>query len=60
LNNADLVIFLVSGAEKAQPLRVVLEGEKQTVLLPAQLIEPTHGKLLWLVDQAAARQLKGK
>ena len=60
LNNADLVIFLVSGAEKAQPLRVVLEGQKQTDLFPAQLIEPTHGKLLWLVDQPAARHLKGK
>jgi 6-phosphogluconolactonase len=60
LNNADIVIFLVSGEEKAEPLRVVLEGEKQTDLFPSQLIEPTHGKLLWLVDQAAARQLRGK
>ena len=58
LNNADIVIVLVSGEEKAEPLREVLEGEKQTDLLPAQLIEPTHGKLLWLVDQAAARELR--
>ena len=60
LNNADIVIFLVSGEEKAEPLREVLEGEKQTDLFPSQLIEPTHGKLLWLVDQAAARELRGK
>jgi len=60
LNNADLVIFLVSGEEKAEPLRVVLEGQKQSDLLPSQLIEPTHGKLLWLVDQAAAGLLRGK
>jgi 6-phosphogluconolactonase len=59
LNNADIVIFLVSGEEKAEPLRVVLEGEKQTDLFPSQLIEPTHGKLLWFVDQAAARLLRG-
>ena len=58
LNNADIVIFLVSGEEKAEPLREVLEGEKQTDMFPAQLIKPTHGKLLWLVDQAAARQLR--
>ena len=57
LNNADLVIFLVSGEEKVEPLRVVLEGQKQTDLFPAQLIEPTYGKLLWLVDRAAAGQL---
>jgi 6-phosphogluconolactonase len=60
LNNADLVIFLVSGEEKAEPLQVVLEGQKQTDRFPSQLIEPTHGKLLWLVDRAAARKLRGK
>jgi 6-phosphogluconolactonase len=60
LNNADLVIFLVSGEEKAEPLRVVLEGKKQTDRFPSQLIEPTQGKLLWLVDRAAARQLSVK
>ncbi len=60
LNNADLVIFLVSGEEKAEPLRVVLEGQKQTDRFPSQLIEPTHGKLLWLVDRAAARKLREK
>jgi 6-phosphogluconolactonase len=60
LNNADMVIFHITGEEKAEPLRVVLEGQKQTDLFPSQLIEPTHGKLLWLVDQAAAGQLRGK
>jgi len=59
LNNADIVIFLVSGEEKAEPLRIVLEGEKQTDRYPSQLIEPTHGKLLWLVDRAAAGRLSG-
>jgi 6-phosphogluconolactonase len=59
LNNADIVIFLVSGEEKAEPLRVVLEGQKQTDRFPSQLIEPTHGKLLWLVDRAAATKLRG-
>ena len=60
LNNADMVIFLVSGKEKAEPLRIVLEGEKQTNQFPSQLVEPTHGKLIWLVDNAAASRLNGK
>ena len=60
LNNADMVIFLISGEDKAERLRTVLEGKKQTDLYPSQLIEPTHGKLLWLVDQAAAGQLSQK
>ncbi len=60
LNNADIVVFLVSGEEKAEPLQVVLEGQVQTDRFPSQLIEPTHGKLFWLVDQAAAKKLRGK
>ncbi len=59
LNNADMVIFLVSGKEKAEPLQVVLEGPKQTDRFPSQLIEPTHGKLVWFIDQAAAGKLRG-
>ena len=60
LNNADMVIFLVSGEEKATSLRDVLEGQTQTDRFPSQLIKPTHGRLLWLVDQAAARKLRKK
>jgi len=51
LNNAASVIFFVSGAEKAAVLREVLEGERGR--FPSQLIQPTDGSLLWLVDAAA-------
>jgi len=54
LNNAALVIFLVSGKEKAEVLREILEGEYRPELLPAQLIRPEKGRLLWLVDREAA------
>ncbi len=57
LNNATCVIFLVSGEEKAETLREVLQGDYQPDRLPAQLIRPTHGRLIWLVDRAAARLL---
>lgn len=57
LNNADYIIFLVSGEEKAEVLREVLEGEKNTELYPSQLIKPSHGKLFWLVAQSAATKL---
>ncbi len=60
LNNAGVVIFLVSGEDKAETLREVLEEQKQADLLPSQLIEPTRGKLLWLVDRAAASKLTGE
>jgi 6-phosphogluconolactonase len=57
LNNAACVIFLVSGDDKALPLKAVLEGNYEPEQLPAQLIRPSHGKLLWLVDWAAASLL---
>jgi len=35
----------------------VLEGPYEPEQLPSQLIQPTNGRLIWLVDQAAARML---
>ena len=40
LNNAACVIFLVSGEDKALPLKAVLEGPYEPEQLPAQLIRP--------------------
>jgi 6-phosphogluconolactonase len=57
LNNAGTIVVLVSGQKKAAILQQILEGDHQPDLLPAQLIRPTHGKLIWLVDQAAASRL---
>jgi 6-phosphogluconolactonase len=58
INAARNVIFIVSGSEKAERLRDVMEGPFQPELLPAQMIKPAHGRLLWLVDNAAAGRLK--
>ncbi|MBI2456006.1 MAG: 6-phosphogluconolactonase [candidate division NC10 bacterium] len=58
LNNAACILVLVSGEEKAEALRTVLEGAYQPDQFPAQLIRPTLGSLLWLVDRAAARLLR--
>ena len=57
LNHADLVVFLVSGAEKAEALKEVLQGEYRPDRFPAQLIRPGPEKLLWIVDREAARLL---
>ena len=56
LNRGRTVAFLIAGQEKAQVLREVLLGPRDPKRLPAQLIAP-EGKLLWLVDQAAAALL---
>ena len=58
LNNALEVIFFVTGAEKAATLKAVLEGAYQPDRLPAQIIRPTKGKVVWMIDRAAARLLQ--
>jgi 6-phosphogluconolactonase len=57
LNNAEKIIFLVAGEDKAAPLKSVLEGAHEPQQLPAQLIHPRHGRLLWVLDREAARLL---
>jgi 6-phosphogluconolactonase len=54
INHAGRVMFLVAGADKASALKAVLEGAREPDQLPAQLIEPPKGKLLWLADDTAA------
>jgi 6-phosphogluconolactonase len=58
LNQAALVIFLVSGYAKASILRKVFEDTQDPSGIPARLIKPAHGELLWLVDRDAARLLQ--
>jgi 6-phosphogluconolactonase len=57
LNQAREVLFLVAGADKAQPLAEVLEGPPDTARLPSQLIKPATGELLWFIDRLAAAKL---
>lgn len=59
INAAAEVMFLVSGDAKAAIVRRVLEGPRRPQELPAQLIAPTNGHVLWLLDAAAARDLEG-
>lgn len=57
LNAAANVAFLVAGKSKAERLRDVLKGPFQPDVLPAQIVKPTGGQLLWLVDEDAASLL---
>jgi len=57
-NAAKNVLFIVSGAEKAERLRDVLEGPFQPEVLPAQIVRPASGRLLWFVDRTAAARLR--
>jgi 6-phosphogluconolactonase len=57
LNRAREVLFLVAGSDKAEALAGVLDGPPEPRRLPAQLVRPANGRLVWFVDrQAAARR----
>lgn len=60
LNAARCVIFLVSGTDKAPALHAVLEEDVAGEQYPAKLVRPTQGKVIWLVDRAAASSLSSK
>ncbi|GFE60045.1 6-phosphogluconolactonase [Geobacter sp. AOG2] len=57
INQAELVVFLVAGDDKATILREVLEEYPDPRSRPARMIRPEQGELRWLVDASAARLL---
>jgi 6-phosphogluconolactonase len=54
INSAENVMILAAGAAKTARLSEVLEGPRDPQRLPIQGVAPTHGKLTWLLDAAAA------
>jgi 6-phosphogluconolactonase len=56
LNRAAEVMFLASGADKADMVHQILEA-RNTPPLPAQRVQPADGNLLWMLDEAAAAKL---
>jgi 6-phosphogluconolactonase len=58
INQAALVVFLVSGYSKVSILRNILEDAKDHGNIPARLIKLVHSGLLWLVDRDAASLLQ--
>jgi 6-phosphogluconolactonase len=57
ISHAANVMFVATGAGKAERLREIIEGVREPQRLPAQLIRPTGGALTWYVDRAAAAKL---
>ena len=57
VNNSARVMFLVQGAGKAAAVKIALEGPRDPDRYPAQIIDPPHGEVIWLLDRAAASLL---
>ena len=60
INAARTVVFIAAGAGKAAVLKEILEGPLRPDTLPAQIVRPADGNLLWMLDREAAALLRGK
>jgi 6-phosphogluconolactonase len=61
LNAAAMIMFLVSGESKARALSEVFGIEQmKDSPLPARLVRPTKGELIWLVDEPAAQLVNSR
>jgi 6-phosphogluconolactonase len=59
LNNAAEVMFLIAGPTKAKVIGEIF-GSAASDRYPVQKIKPTAGRLLWLLDRAAAQLLRSR
>lgn len=54
INRSRNILFLVTGAKKADVLKKIFMAAYEPDKYPAQLIDPVDGDLYWYADQAAA------
>ena len=57
INHSREVIFLVTGKSKAEIVAGVIEKKQGYEKLPASMVSPLYGNLLWLLDEPAASDL---
>jgi len=57
INNARRVCFLVTGENKAEKVAQIIQRKPGWQDLPASLVNPTDGRLFWLLDDTASRML---
>jgi len=59
INNACMVIFLVSGKKKAEIVKKILCGGAKAEY-PAEYVKPVDGKIIWYLDDEAASLVGGR
>jgi 6-phosphogluconolactonase len=57
INHAEHVIFFVRGKNKAPVLKKIMAGDDP--LLPASMVQPRSGNLLFVIDREASSELSG-
>jgi 6-phosphogluconolactonase len=58
INRASVILFLVTGADKAEVVKAILDPKTEAERrLPASLVRPEKGRVIWSLDRAAAAEL---
>jgi len=57
INQAKKIIFLVTGDAKAEMVARIIEKKEGCEKLPASMVSPHEGELIWLLDDHAAHKL---
>jgi len=54
INNASQIVFLVTGAIKANRIKSIIDNDHEALMFPAKKIKPVQGCLSWYLDKEAA------
>ncbi|KAL5107976.1 6-phosphogluconolactonase [Taenia crassiceps] len=57
INKANRVMFVVTGANKAEVIKKIIEDDHPSVMYPASMVQPLTSKPSWHLDGAAAKLL---
>lgn len=57
INRASQIVVISFGDKKASALQQVLQGDYNPAQYPSQLLKPSNGELIFMVDEAAAQLL---
>jgi len=60
INKSECCIFAACGTGKASMMKRLLGEQDEDSLLPAQMVQPSSGKLYWVLDQSASALLMMK
>jgi len=58
INNTQHIIFMAEGANKSKIIKEVIEDKNH--MLPASMVRPSEGKLVFLLDESAGSLISGK
>ncbi|RLM84525.1 putative 6-phosphogluconolactonase 2 [Panicum miliaceum] len=64
INSASNIAIVATGDDKAKAMHLAVsdgtEGPEAPASLPARMVKPTDGKLVWFLDKAAASSLEAE